>query len=60
MNKKSKSDSDKEKRRLPKGVCVKVKSLRPRFDNLREWNNTDDHILVTRRGRVFIDRKTSF
>ena len=39
---------------LPTGVCVKVKHLRPRYDNLEEWLTCDTHCLVTRRGRVFI------
>lgn len=39
---------------LPKGVCVKVKHLRPRHDNLREWLGSETHHLATRHGRVFI------
>ena len=42
---------------LPKGVSVKVKFLRPRgYDNLREWMS-NDRILVTRHGRIFIDKE---
>lgn len=43
-----------------KGVCVKVKHLRPNYPNLKEWLKWDTHCLVTRRGRVFIDSKEVF
>ena len=39
---------------LPTAVCVKVKFLRPRHDNRREWLECEDHHLATRHGRVFI------
>ncbi len=42
----------------PKGVCVKVSSIRPKYDNLEEWCANPKHILVTRRGRVFITTPT--
>lgn len=38
----------------PKGVCVKVKHLRPTYDDLCEWLACESHVLVTRKGRVFI------
>mmetsp|Transcript_3364 Transcript_3364/g.11833 ORF Transcript_3364/g.11833 Transcript_3364/m.11833 type:complete len:144 (-) Transcript_3364:94-525(-) len=45
--------------RLPKGVCVKVSLLRPKYDNLEEWCAVPGHALVLRAGRVFItDKKT--
>lgn len=40
----------------PVGVCVKVSSLRPKYDNLSEWLKVPGHVLVTRRGRVFINK----
>ena len=39
---------------LPKGVCVKVSHLRPRFQDLQSWCEAPGHVLVTRPGRVFI------
>jgi hypothetical protein len=39
---------------LPKGVCVKVNYLRPRYSSLEEWCSTDGNVLVTRHGRVSI------
>ncbi|KAI9324787.1 hypothetical protein DFJ73DRAFT_871489 [Zopfochytrium polystomum] len=39
---------------LPRGVCVKVAHLRPRFDNLQAWRSHPGHVLVTRAGRIFI------
>jgi hypothetical protein len=45
----------------PRGVCVKVASLHPRFENLKEWvEASPKHVLVTRRGRVFLDRTTVY
>lgn len=38
----------------PRGVCVKVASLRPRYDNLEEFLQNPKNVLVCRRGRVFI------
>ena len=40
----------------PVGVCVKVSSLRPRYDNLEEFLNdpSSKNVLVCRRGRVWI------
>jgi len=42
--------------RLPVGVCVKVASLRPRYDNLKVWCATAGNVLVTRNGRVFVNQ----
>ena len=39
---------------LPKGVCVKVASLRPRYNDLKAWREDPDNLLVCRHGRVFI------
>lgn len=44
---------------LPIRQSVKVKYLRPKFDNLREWLDVDGHILCTRHGRIFIHDKSS-
>jgi hypothetical protein len=40
---------------LPVPRCVKVSCLRPQYDNLREWLETSGNVLVTRRGRIFIN-----
>src|SRR5437016_2380749 len=48
---------------LPKGVCVKVGSLRPRYKHLKHWSSTPGNVLITRYGRVFItenDKKEVF
>jgi hypothetical protein len=42
---------------FPIGVCIKVASLRPRYDNLSEWMYDKKNIYVGRRGRVFIKCK---
>lgn len=47
---------------LPKPVCVKVESLRKRgYPDLRAWiqNDPKRHLLVTRRGRVFVTTRSS-
>jgi len=47
---------------LPKGVCVKVDSLRessPRYDNLEEWCANPANELVCRGGRVFVTDQSS-
>ena len=36
------------------GVCLKVKFLRPQYDNLEDWCKVAGNISVTRRGRVFV------
>jgi hypothetical protein len=51
------SSKDKSIVKLPKGVCVKANYLRPRYNNLKEWCAHNDHLLVTRRGRIFITKK---
>jgi hypothetical protein len=38
----------------PTGVCLKVKYLRPDFQDLREWCKDPDNVLVIRNGRVFV------
>ena len=38
------------------GVCVKVASLRPRYNDLEQWCINPRHTLVTRHGRVFIGK----
>ena len=42
--------------KLPTGVCVKVTSLRPRYNDLEQWCRNPRHVLVTRHGRVFIGK----
>ena len=56
---KSKEESKKVTLTFPVGVCVGVKHLRPKSDNLREWMAKSGNILVLRRGRVFIKDKSS-
>lgn len=36
------------------GVCVKIKSLRPVYNNLEDWLRDGENELVTRGGRIFI------
>ena len=40
--------------KLPVRCCIKVDSLRPKYNNLKEWLSDPKHVLVIRRGRVFI------
>lgn len=35
---------------LPVGVCVKVSSLRPKYNDLKQWCAVPGHLLVTRHG----------
>lgn len=42
---------------LPKRNCLKVKYLRPQYDNLKEWYETDGNVMCTRQGRVWITYK---
>ena len=45
----------------PRGVCVKVSSLRPRYKSLKDWKEASTtHVLVTRRGRIFLDKTTVY
>lgn len=37
-------------------VDVHVRSLRPAYENLREWEKEPNHVYVGRRGVVFIDK----
>ncbi len=41
---------------MPVGVCVKVASLRPRYDNLAEYLADERNVLVCRRGRIWISQ----
>jgi len=41
----------------PKGVCVKVSSLRPTTSDLRAWLAHPKHALVCRKGRIFINKQ---
>lgn len=45
---------------IPVGVCVKVSSIRPAYNNLKEWTQDVDNCLVTRNGRVFITKQEVF
>lgn len=47
----------KRERSFPVGVCVKVKHLRPKYQNLKEWLETESHVLVCRSGRIFINKE---
>lgn len=38
-------------------VNVKVKYIRPDFENLQEWMNCKNHVYIGRKGIVFIDGK---
>jgi hypothetical protein len=38
-------------------VNCKVKYIRPKYDNLKEWMNDDNNIYIARGGIVFIDGK---
>lgn len=35
-------------------TCVKVKSIRPRYNNLEEWMADPNNVYIGRNGRVFI------
>lgn len=41
---------------LPKGVCVNVNELRPKYSDIEDWSQDPKHRLVTRHGRVFVGR----
>jgi len=45
---------------FPVGVCVAVKSLRPRYKDLEQWYHTEGNVLVTRHGRVSVGDKKVF
>lgn len=36
-------------------VCVKVKDIRPRYSNLKEWMDDSDNVYIGRAGVVFIE-----
>lgn len=38
-----------------KVVCVKVKNIRPKYDNLKEWMRDKNNVYIGRRGIVFVD-----
>ena len=39
-------------------VCnVKVKFIRPQFENLKTWQESEDNVYIGRRGVVFIDKE---
>jgi hypothetical protein len=38
-------------------VNVKVQYLRPKYDNLKEWNKDPNNVYIGRRGVVFVDGK---
>lgn len=40
-----------------KVVNVKVKHIRPKYNNLKEWMNDDNNVYIGRSGVVFIDKK---
>ena len=40
----------------PVRSCVKVKFMRPEYDNLEKWLKNPDNVLATRRGRIFIKK----
>ena len=42
---------------IPIVVNVKVKFIRPEYNNLKEWNNDNKNIYIGRRGIVFIKNK---
>lgn len=39
----------------PVVVCVKVKDIRPKYNNLKEWMNDPENLYIGRKGVVFID-----
>lgn len=42
---------------MSKVVNVKVKYIRPKYQNLRDWNEDENNIYIGRKGVVFIDGK---
>ena len=38
-------------------TCVKVGSIRPNYNNFRDWVGVEQHIYVGRHGRIFIGSK---
>ncbi|ORY43441.1 hypothetical protein BCR33DRAFT_766630 [Rhizoclosmatium globosum] len=37
---------------LPKGVCLKITHLRPRYNHLKHWYETPGNVIATRAGRI--------
>lgn len=37
--------------------CVKVKDIRPKYDNLKEWCTDDNNVYIGRGGIVFINKE---
>lgn len=42
---------------IPVVICVKVKNIRPKYDNLKEWMKDKDNLYIGRKGCVFIDKQ---
>lgn len=38
-----------------KVVCVKVKEIRPLFDNLKDWSENSSNVYIGRKGIVFVN-----
>lgn len=38
-------------------VSVKVKYIRPQYNNLREWSSDPNNVYIGRKGIVFVDNK---
>lgn len=59
--KKDESDDEEEppkkKAKSAKVVNLKVKYLRPKYENVKEWMKDKNHVYIGRRGVVFIDRE---
>jgi hypothetical protein len=50
------SDEDEQINVSPTVVCVKVKNMRPHYDNLEEWMKDPNNLYIGRRGIVFIKK----
>lgn len=42
---------------MTKVVNVRVKNIKPKYNNLKEWMQKKNHIYIGRKGIVFIDNK---
>ena len=42
--------------KLPRRRCVKVTELRPYYTDLKQWMEDFYHLLVTRHGRIFVNK----
>ena len=38
-------------------VCVKVKYLKPKYNNLKEWMDDPNNVYIARKGIVFVDNE---